>query len=48
MLIRNFVNPKSKKIKQDRNESKNPFSGIESIISGIFIKSGIKNELILM
>ena len=47
MLIRNFVIPKMQK-KTDRNESKNPFSGIESIIPGIFIKSGIKNELILV
>ena len=29
-------------------ESKNPFSGIESILPGIFKKSGIKNELILV
>ena len=41
-----FCEPNKKK--QHRNESKNSFSGIESIIPGILKNYGIKIELFLV
>ena len=35
-------------VSANRNESKNPFPGIESIIPGILKNSGIKIELVLV
>ena len=43
-----FCQPQQVKIQIDKNESRNPFSEIESNIPRIFKKSGIKIQLILV